>query len=106
MLTAIEFDDHVGRIAGEVSDVESNRHLPAKLVVGKAAIAKQAPEGLLRPRTIAAKMTRKAAESRARGLPLIRPSRTFSHKGRRESWLGCAFLFLLPLWEKVARSAG
>ncbi|KQN72297.1 hypothetical protein ASE94_07185 [Devosia sp. Leaf64] len=43
--------------------------------------------------------------------PLIRPSGTFSHEGRRGAggWdrsIGKHQTFLLPLWEKVARSDG
>ena len=38
------------------------------------------------------------------GHPLIRPSGTFSHEGRRQSSRESAVVTLLPSWEKVDRA--
>ncbi len=88
MLAAVEFDDQPSRMAGKVSDVRPDRHLPPEFVTDQPAIPKQMPKQLL-------------VWGGGGAEPLCKaPCLRFHHFALRSR------LPLLPLWEKVARSAG
>ena len=132
MLATIGFNDQPGRKADEVRNIRPDRHLTAKLEIGQPAVAEQVPKLCLsfsRLAPHAAGLFLQAGTGTFLA-PLIRPSGTFSHEGRRglrgrtgvapfstlkASRLTRSALLLqrcrrditlLPLWEKVARSDG
>jgi hypothetical protein len=108
MLAAISFNNQLGVVADEVGYVGTNRHLAPELVLGQATVPQQKPKSIFSFGWVATHRSRQPSEafSGERLIPLIRPSGTFSHKGRRGKSRGSAVVFLLPLWGKVARSAG
>jgi hypothetical protein len=101
VLAAIHFNNQLAVLANEIRDVFSDRNLPAKFEIFKAAITQSVPQFLFSIGHVFAELLCKS--QLMANSPLIRqPSAaTFSLKGRR----GRKY-FLLPLREKVARSAG
>jgi len=88
MLATVEFDYQPGGVARKIGDERAHGHPPAKFVFDESAISEQLPQGVFVRRRLVAKASRKTPEAGRDRLAL-----RFSP---------C----LLPLWEKVARSAG
>ena len=86
---AVEFNDQLCAHADEIDDVIAQRHLAAKLDLVEPAISQKRPEKLFAMSLISAQIPRSLCRSRR------------FHQPRHHTTLT-----LLPLWEKVARSAG
>jgi hypothetical protein len=80
VLAAVEFNDQASLVTGKVGHIGPYGNLPAELEASQTTIPQQLPEMLLDLGRPQAERTRQAG---APSLPLIRPSATFSHEGRR-----------------------
>ncbi len=58
MLTAIKFDDDLGRMTDKIHDIAPNRRLPFELCATKTATAQYLPQLPLNVRHLAAKVSR------------------------------------------------
>jgi len=102
MLTAVNFDNQLAILADEICNVLTNGNLPAKLEILEAAVTQGVPEFLFSIGHVLAELSGKFQLTATSPLIRHRATRaaTFSLKGRRGRKQ-----FLLPLREKVARSA-
>jgi hypothetical protein len=109
VLRAIELDNQSGLETSKVGNVRADRNLAAKLHPLEASISQDRPHTLLDLGLSSPERFRKGPgplrnlDCTVRGRPLIRPSATFSRKGRRRWNRSLSRDSLLPSREKVAR---